>query len=179
MFGPIPILALPPVAIISSINIINPYWIVGFILGDGGFTFSKSVTISKKTGETRISFSMQMFVSQLNTDIYLLKSIANHIGTGLIRSYPKYSVTNLLVSDLKSIQHLILPFFHKYPLLGHKKIQYNLWLKAVFINIGTPGYSKIKQKEIVLALTKLSNLQSRSKYKNKLIRFLTSPNYPK
>ena len=179
MFGPIPILALPPVAIISSINIINPYWIVGFIMGDGGFTFSKSVTISKKTGETRISFSMQMFVSQLNTDIYLLKSIANHIGTGLIRSYPKYSVTNLLVSDLKSIQHLILPFFHKYPLLGHKKIQYNLWLKAVFINIGTPGYSKIKQKEIILALIKLSNLQSRSKDKNKLTRFLTSTNYPK
>ena len=52
---------------------------------DGGFTFSKSVTISKKTNETRVYFSMQMFVSQLNIDAYLLRSICDHIGTGYIR----------------------------------------------------------------------------------------------
>ena len=107
---------------------------------DGGFTFSKSVTIYKKTNETRVYFSMQMFVSQLNIDAYLLRSICNHIGTGYIKSHSKNLITNLIVSYTKSILHLILPFFNKYPLLGHKNFQFNLWLKAVFIIIGTPKY---------------------------------------
>ena len=43
-----PMLVLPPVPILTSLSIINPYWIVGFIMGDGSFTFNKSVWISKK-----------------------------------------------------------------------------------------------------------------------------------
>ncbi len=171
-FGPIPLLILPPVPILTSISIINPYWIVGFIMGDGGFTFSKSLVISKKTNETRVYFSVQMFVSQLNIDVYLLRSICNHIGTGLITSYSNNLIASLRVSDIKSIQHLILPFFEKYPLLGHKKIQFNIWLKAVFIIMGTPNYSKEKQKELIIAFIELSNLQSRSKDKNLLAKFL-------
>lgn len=82
--GPLPFLALPPVPIISSLPIVNPYWIVGFIMGEGSFTYAKSVVRSKKTNETRVYFSMQMAVSQKKTDAYLLRSIANYLGAGSV-----------------------------------------------------------------------------------------------
>ena len=113
---------------------------------------------------------MVMSVSQLNNDVYLLRSIANYIGTGYIRTYPNFPVTSLRVTDIKSIQHLILPFFHKYPLLGHKRVQFDLWLKAVLIIICTPKHKK----ELINALIELSNLQSRSKDKKILEKFINT-----
>lgn len=64
---------------------------------------------------------MQMFVAQLKMDAYLLRSIANFIGTGLVKTNYNNPMAQLLISDAKEIQHLIVPFFYKYPLLGHKK----------------------------------------------------------
>ena len=174
ILGPLPFLALPPVPIITSLEIIHPYWIVGFIMGDGGFTFTKSVATSKKTHETRVYFSLQMFVCQLKMDAYLLRSIANHIGVGLVNTEYNSPMAQLVISNAKAIQHLLLPFFSKYPLLGHKRIQYDLWLKAVLIIFGESKYSKERQNSLILVLMELSELQSRAQDKRFLSKFLST-----
>jgi len=43
IIGPVSLLSLPPVPIISSLPVLNPYWIVGFVMGEGSFTFAKSI----------------------------------------------------------------------------------------------------------------------------------------
>lgn len=174
ILGPLPFLALPPVPIITSLEIIHPYWILGFIMGDGGFTFTKSVATSKKTHETRVYFSLQMFVCQLKMDAYLLRSIANHIGVGLVNTEYNSPMAQLVISNAKAIQHLLLPFFSKYPLLGHKRIQYDLWLKAVLIIFGESKYSKERQNSLILVLMELSELQSRAQDKRFLSKFLST-----
>ena len=135
LYGTIPFLALTPVLIPFQLPFVHPYLIVGFIIGDGGFTYSKFVSISKKSNETRIYFSMQMFAVQLKMDTYLLRTIANYLG-GSIRVYENNTIAQLVVSDRNSILHLILPFFNSYPLIGNKKKQYDLWIKAVLVNLG-------------------------------------------
>jgi len=176
--GPIPVLILPPVPIISNSIILNPYWIVGFIMGEGSFTYSKSTSKSNKTGaiaETKVYFSMEMSVSQLLINSYLLISIANHIGVGPVKLYNSNSVAILRIFDIKIIQHLILPYFNKYPLLGNKKIQFDLWLKAVLLIMSwrsLPKYSFEKKDKLIHFLLDLSKYQSRSKDKTFLTKFL-------
>jgi hypothetical protein len=160
--GAFTLLTLPPVIVNKNLDKLHPYWIVGFIMGEGSFTFAKSTYIHKKTNKTRVYFSMIMSISQLKTEVYLLRSIANHIGAGSLNFSDKYSVISLSINKNKTIQHLILPFFYKYPLLGNKKIQFDLWLKAVLLIIGEPKYSENRQKYLINIITKLSNYQSRS-----------------
>jgi len=167
-------LALPPVLVPFSLPFIHPYWIVGFIMGDGGFTFAKSVTQSSKTKDVKVYFSMQMFVAQLKMDVYLLRTIANYFGSGLVRFYDNTPIAQLVFSDKNTILHLILPFFNSYPLLGNKRIQYDLWLKAVLVNLGNPNYSKEKEQNLIVLLTALSVYQSRAQDKEHLAKYLKS-----
>ena len=108
---------------------------------------------------------MEMFVDQLKMDIYLLRTIANYLGTGNIRVYENSPMAQLVISDRNSILHLILPLFYNYPLLANKKIQFDLWLKAVLVNLGYPKYSKEKEQKLVVLLMALSAYQSRAKNK--------------
>lgn len=52
-----------------------------------------------------------MFVVQLKFDTYLLRTIANYLGTGRLKFYDNDPIAKLIISDKNSIQHLVLPFF--------------------------------------------------------------------
>lgn len=143
-------------------------------MGDGGFTYAKSVSQSKKTKDIRVYFSLQMFVVQLKVDTYLLRTIANILGPGTIKYYEDDPMSQLVISDRNSIQHIILPFFSNYPLLGNKKIQFDLWIKAVLVNWGYSSYSKEKEQKIIPILMALSEYQSRAKDKENLAKYLIS-----
>lgn len=171
IIGPVPLLSLPPVPIISNLAILNPYWIVGFVMGEGSFTYARSVSFNKKTNETRVYISMEFSISQLKLDTYLLKSIANHIGAGHVKVYDDKPMVNLRIYNAKVIQNLILPFFSYYPLLGNKKIQYDIWLKAVLLIFTDPNYSKKRQESLIKILITLAEHQSR-KQKDFLAKFL-------
>lgn len=55
-----------------------------------------------------------MFVVQLKFDTYLLRTIANYLGTGRLKFYDNDPIAKLIISDKISIQHLVLPFFNRF-----------------------------------------------------------------
>jgi len=43
IIGYVSLLSLPSIPIISSLPVLNPYWIVCFAMGKGSFTFAESI----------------------------------------------------------------------------------------------------------------------------------------
>ena len=156
-FGPLPFLALPPVPVLSSIILPNPWWIVGFILGDGSFSYS-SYTATLANGTKRIVYNFILTINQLKVDTFLLKSIAIFLGCGVI-----YSNTSSTKSEVRFYSqpinlHIIIPFFNKYPLIGYKLEQFKLWEEAILIQIGQPKSSLTKHQDLANLVKKLNDL---------------------
>lgn len=161
----LPSLILPPVkAYNENFSIPSLYWITGFICGEGAFTYytktspsSSIITESNFTdkNETRvdpdlknvkISHNLVLEISQRTKDIYIFpkgQAIYKYFGAGNIYS-DRWGISKIKFSNIKIIQHQILPFFYFYPLLGFKLQQFEIWIKAVTIKI-CEGLSKNKK----------------------------------
>lgn len=166
--GELPLLALPPVPLHTSVKIPSPWWVVGFIVGDGSFSYSKVTRVINNSGEKRSVFHLVLSANQLKMDKYILISIANFLGCGAVYTYEVRPTSELRLVGLNVILHIILPFFHKYLLFGYKFSQYELWQKAALINIGQPKYSKTKEAELNLLMDNLSKLSGYIRIREKL-----------
>lgn len=83
-------------------------------------------------------------------------------------------MASLIISKAKLIKNWILPFFENDPLLGIKKIQYDLCLKAVLVIFADPNYSQKRQESLIYWLLELTKYQGRAKEKNLLAKYLYS-----
>lgn len=104
---------------------LNPFYIVGFIDGEGCFC----VTINKHGGnriEVRLIFEIEL----REDDIGILEEIKQVFNCGKIYQldYKRYAKwrphVKYKVSNFKDISTKIIPFFEKYPLQAKKKIQF-------------------------------------------------------
>lgn len=130
----LPIFLLPPLALIKRINFINkPWWIIGFICGEGSFTYGSSKYNTKKSGE-KYKHQLVFELSQKTKDIYILEEILNYLGTGKISSEER-GISKLKIGSILNIQHILIPFLLTYPLKGFKCLQFEVWMKAVQIKI--------------------------------------------
>jgi hypothetical protein len=59
----------------------NPWWIIGFICGEGSFTYGSSRSITAKFGY-RIKYQLFFEIAQNTKDIYILQAILKFLGTG-------------------------------------------------------------------------------------------------
>lgn len=62
------------------------------------------------------------------------------------------------------LYHIILPYFNLFPLLGFKKKQYDIWLKAVCISISNKNWSKEREELLTVQLKKLTMLINNKNY---------------
>lgn len=69
-------------------------------------------------------------VSQKTEDIYLLEAINSYFNSALQSSgrifTEKHGISRFRISNIKSLQHIIIPFISLYPLKGFKKDQYTI-----------------------------------------------------
>lgn len=148
-YGTLPALILPPVPII--VYQLTPQWILGFIAGEGCFSFFRS------TLKSQIQvFAMVIEISQLPIDNQLLLEIGKSIGPCALYTRTNY-VSRLRFSTLPYLQHYVLPFFFNNPLPvnSYKRIQYDIWLSAVEIALkGQINYNS----EMVNAIKNLSDV---------------------
>jgi hypothetical protein len=86
-----------------------------------------------------------------------LNSIVNQLGAGSIYEYSNRATAEFAVVGLQKIQHIILPFFLQYPLIGFKLTQYELWKKAVLESICNPKFSKDRELRMIEIMAELSN----------------------
>ena len=135
---------------------LNPFWISGFITGEGSFTYFTKTRKNSKN-ETVKDLTLVIEVSQDSKDGYILTSILNYFGIGKvyheIRGVTKYR----LVIKEEIIDKLV-PHFINYPLGGNKLLQYNIWIKIVKILIQNPKRNQERDNIINNFIKDLSNL---------------------
>nr|YP_009105828.1 putative LAGLIDADG homing endonuclease [Koliella corcontica]YP_009105843.1 putative LAGLIDADG homing endonuclease [Koliella corcontica]AIT94539.1 putative LAGLIDADG homing endonuclease [Koliella corcontica]AIT94545.1 putative LAGLIDADG homing endonuclease [Koliella corcontica] len=97
---------------------LNPFWVTGFVDGEGCFcvSFNKRASLKMKL-EVRPSFSLGQHERSVDT----LKSLQEFFNTGGIRYDKKEGSYKYEVRDLKSLNEKIIPHFEKYQLISAKK----------------------------------------------------------
>ena len=138
---------------------LNPWYIVGFIEGEGCFAITISKHKTKKLGfDARMVFEIEL----RGDDKQILEEIKNYFGVGHIYNlnYERYGWfphVKYAVHNLQDIKQRIIPFFKKYPLRGKKAKDFKVFCQALNI------FEK-KEHLTIQGLDKLKNLR---KYMNK------------
>lgn len=158
-YGALPSIALSPVPIIIH-YVLNPDWIVGFVCGEGCFSYLSRKRVTSQ-GLVKIDYTLIFEVAQMAIDSLLLKAILNHIlASGCRGSYfaQVNAACRIRIASLDSLQHSVLPFFTNYPLIGHKALQYSVWLEAVILMMSEQQYTDARQMKLAQILARLSKL---------------------
>lgn len=112
---------------------INPWYIGGFVEGEGSFGIIISKHKTKKLGlDARLSFEIEL----RGDDRRILEEIRSYLGCGNIYElkYDRYGWmphAKYSIRRLSDIRDKLVPFFKKYPLRGKKKKDFALFCKAL------------------------------------------------
>lgn len=108
---------------------INPYWLVGFVSGEGCFFINLSASASNKIG---YKVSLLFSITQHIRDRELLESIVNFLHCGAIKeSSSRMNILTFKVHNFSDIVEKIIPFFIENKVLGVKSEDFYCWCKAV------------------------------------------------
>lgn len=109
---------------IETTEIVNPYWIAGFVSGEGNFDAGIRKATAAPLRKERVYLRFRL--TQNDRDVKLMELIINYLGTGRIdRDNRKgNSTVNIVVGNFSDITEKIIPFFDRYPILGVKKLDY-------------------------------------------------------
>jgi hypothetical protein len=101
----------------------DPYWITGFVDGEG--TFDIKIYSSK----TNVGFAVQLRfrIPQHDRDSRLIELIMKYFRSGSIEKHTKHPSVTLVITKFTTISAKIIPFFESYPLNGVKKFDYLDW----------------------------------------------------
>lgn len=113
-----------PIINYNNLNL-DPYWISGFVSGEGNFDVRIPSTNSKLGYRVQLRFR----ISQHSRDIRLMEKIVEYLGSGKIYKYSGKSAVSLSIVDFTDITNKIIPFFTKYPIIGIKLYDYLDWCK--------------------------------------------------
>ncbi len=69
--GELPFLALPPVPVLETTILPSPWWTVGFVVGEGSFSYKKVDRTTISTDDKRSFYYLTMSINQLKFDKYI------------------------------------------------------------------------------------------------------------
>lgn len=98
-------------------NIVNDY-IAGFVHADGTFTN----TIIK--GKYKIYLNPRLIIKQHKNNIFILEEINKKLNNKGFIKIENNNIANLIISNIKDIYNIVLPFFDKYQVRGDKYYSY-------------------------------------------------------
>lgn len=107
--------------LIANQKVQDPYWLAGFVSGDGSFFISISKSSSTTLG---YSVALKFQVTQHSRDVELLKSLISYLNCGQCYIPSGYSHADFLVRKTSDVLNKIIPLFNKYPLHGVKAQDY-------------------------------------------------------
>lgn len=114
--------------LISQQIIKDPYWLVGFVDGEGCFYVKLNNNLAKRGSKTpQLSFS----ISQHLRDYPLLEIIKNYLDCGLLEKVStRPSSATYVTYKFEDIEKKIIKFFKNYPLLGLKLLDFKDFVKV-------------------------------------------------
>ena len=123
-------------------------WLVGFVDGDGSFTFTYQ---KSKTG--KLKWNLFFKISQSNYNLRVLYYIKKELGYGTVQFETKTNIADFRIRNRDIINKVIFPIFDKYPLLTSKYYAYSKFKKAYEI-IENKNLSMDEKNELLLELKK-------------------------
>jgi hypothetical protein len=132
--------------VVSFEGIPHPYWFSGFVDGEGSFSVDTTKAKTDRSFYTQISFS----ISQHVRDELLLTQFIDYLGCGrIVKASKRPDGVLFIVSKFMDIQNKVIPFFHSYPLLGVKAMDYRDFCEIAKIiedksHLTPEGFKKIK-----------------------------------
>lgn len=110
---------------------LNPYWVSGFVAGDGGFSL---IIRPSKSSVLKQQVSCRLHITQHIKDLELMKLFSKFFNCGTV--YVRSNSSNrcdFLVQDIKLLLSNIIPHFDIYPILNLKFQDYICFKKALYI----------------------------------------------
>lgn len=119
---------------IESGHELSPYYIAGFVDGEGcfGLQFRKDIRHERPGSPTYYSWKTQFMITARKDEQNLFEKIKNFFGCGNIYKQLDTEI-HYCVSNTDELSNIICPFFRKYQLQGKKKHDFMLWDEAVDI----------------------------------------------
>ena len=126
-------------------GVLNPYWIAGFVDGEGTFFISIYDSPKFKIGkQVRIGFK----VTQGIKNVQVLYKLKLFFGVGSVKPQ-RIDVYEYRVNDLQHLVGIILPFFLKHPMYTTTKFDF---LRVLYV-------SKLMLRKELLTLEGLEKIQ--------------------
>jgi len=112
---------------------LNPWWIVGFVDGEGCFSVS---TFKNKTCKSGYQTLFEFVVTQAQTSQKAMEAIKSFFDCGNIYINRRYDnhhqhLLRYCVRKQSDLKEKIIPFFQKYPLQSAKKQQFEIFCKKL------------------------------------------------
>jgi hypothetical protein len=105
---------------INNVSSLNPYWVSGFIDGDGSFTASLEPNTSY--------VNLRLIIGLNKRESFLMQKIFEFFGNkGRINFSSDKQVVYYTIGNIKDLSEKIIPHFDKYKLIGYKNIHYLIW----------------------------------------------------
>jgi len=113
---------------------LDPWWIVGFVDGEGCFSIS---TFKNDTCKSGFQTFPEFVITQGEKSKSALEAIKIYFGCGglyINRRYDnhKYNLFRYCVRKREHLENIIIPFFKKYPLQSAKREQFESFSKRFY-----------------------------------------------
>nr|YP_010714082.1 LAGLIDADG homing endonuclease [Fuscoporia gilva]WDD39645.1 LAGLIDADG homing endonuclease [Fuscoporia gilva] len=148
-------------------DMINKYWLLGFVEGDGSFYFTNSKAVFSITQKDKqVLEAIATFLQ--NIKIYPIYSDL------VVPSKPKCSINSktkasqLLITDTDVLFQYIFPFFNELTFLSRKGVDFKIWSLGLFLIVH--GYHQTPQGKTILL--KLSNNMNSKRFFSNVTDFL-------
>lgn len=108
---------------------LNPWWIVGFVDGEGCFSVSTFKNRTCKSGYQTLCEFVVTQGERSKSALEAMKSYFNCGGIYINRRYDnhKYNLLRYCVRKREDLKSKIIPFFQQYPLQSAKRIQFEIF----------------------------------------------------
>lgn len=144
----------------------NPFWVAGFVDGEGCFYIKTTKTKSGYGYTVNPNFS----ITQHIRDIALLENLVIYLNCGLVDTVKtRPTQSSYVVYRFDDIINKIIPFFEKYPLRGNKLLDFYDFKKVVNIRSAVPATAAKKINkydescDILKEIMKIKNKMNRNR----------------
>ena len=145
----------------------NPWWIVGFVDGEGCFSIS---FVKNKTVKFGYQIFTEFVLTQGEKSLGALESVADYFACGNIyrnnrHDNHKEPLYRYCVRSRTDLQTIIIPFFCKYQLQTAKRFDFEVFAEVVAMmcegkHLSEDGFMKIKELAAQTNRKKIRDLES-------------------
>jgi len=137
---------------------INPYWVSGFVDGEGTFYVGINKNESMKSG---FQILPEFRVVQHEKDVKVLYALKTYFRVGVVRKNHD-TRQELRIRSLEHINKFVIPHFDKYPLLTQKKFDF-LKFKEIIKLINQDQHLSIDGIKKIITIASKMNRQEKTK----------------